>query len=259
MTGSSGGGLCSVPSQAWNGPLSPMTWRCGSRWSRSQVAIPWFGSSRSVSQERQRASRRTMASAWSHHWGTGAIQSRPPAARRRGDSSHRRRPVCRGAHTPGAKAVAVVVGDAYDPGCGWKGHVRLGGRDRLPSPAPSAREPRPRLAPSGHVSRQTASVLFTDLVGSTELRGRLGEEAADELRRKHDQLLAQAVEANNGRVIKGLGDGIMATFAGASDAVSAAVAIQQAVDRLNRSGKAAFPLTVRAGLSAGDVSFEDDD
>jgi tetratricopeptide (TPR) repeat protein len=51
----------------------------------------------------------------------------------------------------------------------------------------------------------------------------------------------------------------MATFAGASDAVAAAVAIQQAVDRLNRSGKASVPLAVRVGLSAGDVSFEDDD
>jgi class 3 adenylate cyclase/tetratricopeptide (TPR) repeat protein len=109
------------------------------------------------------------------------------------------------------------------------------------------------------MGRVTAVVLFTDLVGSTELRGRLGEDAADELRRKHDQLLAQAVESNNGRVVKGLGDGIMATFAGASDGVAAAVAIQQSVDRLNRSGRAAVPLAVRVGLSAGDVGFEDDD
>jgi class 3 adenylate cyclase len=109
------------------------------------------------------------------------------------------------------------------------------------------------------MSRTMAVVLFTDLVGSTELRGRLGEEAADELRRKHDQLLAQAVEANNGRLVKGLGDGVMATFAGAADAVVAAVAIQQAVDRLNRSGKSPVPLAVRVGLSAGDVAFEDED
>jgi len=109
------------------------------------------------------------------------------------------------------------------------------------------------------MGRTMAVVLFTDLVGSTELRGRLGEEAADDLRRRHDQLLAQAVEANSGRVVKGLGDGIMATFAGASDAVAAAVAIQQGIDRLNRSGKAAVPLSVRVGLSAGDVAFEDDD
>jgi len=109
------------------------------------------------------------------------------------------------------------------------------------------------------VSRATATVLFTDLVGSTELRGRLGEEAADELRRVHDRLLTDAVERNGGRVLKGLGDGIMASFTGAADAVAAAVAVQQAVDRLNRSGKAASPLAVRVGLSAGDVTFEDDD
>jgi class 3 adenylate cyclase/tetratricopeptide (TPR) repeat protein len=109
------------------------------------------------------------------------------------------------------------------------------------------------------MSRATATILFTDLVGSTELRGRLGEKVADELRRTHDQLLGHAIEASNGRVIKGLGDGIMATFAGASDAVAAAVAIQQGIDRLNRSSKVPEPLAVRIGLSAGDVSFEDED
>ena len=109
------------------------------------------------------------------------------------------------------------------------------------------------------IGRATATILFTDLVGSTELRSRLGDTAAEELRRRHDQLLAQAVEAHSGRVVKGLGDGIMASFAGAADAVAAAVAIQQAVDRLNRSGNATVPLAVRVGLSAGDVALEDDD
>jgi class 3 adenylate cyclase/tetratricopeptide (TPR) repeat protein len=102
-------------------------------------------------------------------------------------------------------------------------------------------------------------VLFTDLVGSTELRSRLGEDSADELRRRHDVLLTEAVARNRGRVVKGLGDGIMATFAGASDAVAAAVAIQQAVDRLNRSAQTLVPLEVRVGVSAGDVTAEDDD
>ncbi|MGH9010386.1 MAG: ATP-binding protein [Acidimicrobiia bacterium] len=109
------------------------------------------------------------------------------------------------------------------------------------------------------MSRGTATVLFTDLVGSTDLRGRLGEEAAEELRRTHDRLLAQAVEARGGQVVKGLGDGIMAAFTGVADAVAAAVAIQQAVDRLNREGKTPSPLEVRVGLSTGDVTFEDAD
>ena len=109
------------------------------------------------------------------------------------------------------------------------------------------------------MSRATTIVLFTDIVGSTELRGRLGEDAADELRRAHDRLLVQTVESNGGRMVKGLGDGIMATFAGASDAVAAAVAIQQEIDRLVRSGKVAVPLAVRVGVSAGDVAIDEGD
>jgi class 3 adenylate cyclase len=107
--------------------------------------------------------------------------------------------------------------------------------------------------------RTTATVVFTDLVGSTELRGRLGDAAAEELRRRHDEVLAEAVETNGGRVVKGLGDGVMAAFHGASDAVAAAIAMQQAVDRLNRSGKTPEPLALRVGLSAGDVALEDGD
>ena len=109
------------------------------------------------------------------------------------------------------------------------------------------------------VSRATTTVLFTDIVGSTELRGRLGDEGAEEVRRAHDRLLVQTVESNGGRMIKGLGDGIMATFAGASDAVAAAVAIQQEIDRLVRSGKVPVPLAVRVGVSAGDVNIEEGD
>jgi class 3 adenylate cyclase len=105
----------------------------------------------------------------------------------------------------------------------------------------------------------TATVLFTDLVGSTELRARLGDQAADELRREHDRLLTGVVEGRRGQVVKGLGDGLMATFFGATDAVGAAVAMQQAIDRYNRSGMGPEPLMVRIGISAGDVTFEEGD
>src|SRR6185503_13572813 len=101
------------------------------------------------------------------------------------------------------------------------------------------------------MTRATAIVLFTDLVGSTELRSQLGEDAAEVLRHKHDALVVGAVEASGGKAVKNLGDGIMATFVGATDAVGAAVAIQQAIGRHNRSGAA--KLGVRIGISAGDV------
>ena len=113
------------------------------------------------------------------------------------------------------------------------------------------------VAQGSGAGRLTAIVLFTDLVGSTELRSRLGEDAAEEVRHQHDALVRAAVEGNRGHLVKNLGDGIMATFTGASDAVDAAVGIQQAIGRHNRTGAAA--LEVRVGISAGDVVFEGDD
>jgi class 3 adenylate cyclase len=106
-------------------------------------------------------------------------------------------------------------------------------------------------------ARSTAIVLFTDLVGSTELRSQLGEAAAEDLRRQHDALVTGAVAGSGGTVVKNLGDGFMATFGGASDAVAAAIAIQQAIARHNRVG--GIPIQVRVGVSAGDVVFEDED
>jgi class 3 adenylate cyclase/tetratricopeptide (TPR) repeat protein/KaiC/GvpD/RAD55 family RecA-like ATPase len=100
----------------------------------------------------------------------------------------------------------------------------------------------------------TRSVLFTDLVGSTELRVQLGEEAADDLRRTHDQLLAEAVHTHGGSVVKGLGDGIMATFESAAEAVAGAIAIQQAVEVQRARLDAEF--AVRVGVSIGDIAAE---
>lgn len=100
-------------------------------------------------------------------------------------------------------------------------------------------------------------MLFTDLVGSTALRSRLGDDAADELRRVHDELLTAVVSGHGGRVVKGLGDGVMASFASAVEAVGAAVAIQEAVDAHGRRHRAQ-QFEVRIGISAGDVSAEAD-
>lgn len=104
----------------------------------------------------------------------------------------------------------------------------------------------------------TVAVMFTDLVGSTELRLRIGEDAAEVIRSQHDVVLADAVTSNHGRVVKHLGDGIMATFASCTHALSAAVAVQQAVDVGNRRS-IAERLAVRIGVSVGDISFDGDD
>ena len=78
---------------------------------------------------------------------------------------------------------------------------------------------------------ESVTVLFTDLVGSTELASALSPEAGDELRRAHFSLLRQAIAASGGTEVKNLGDGLMVVFPAASAALSCAVAMQQAVDR----------------------------
>jgi predicted ATPase len=100
-------------------------------------------------------------------------------------------------------------------------------------------------------------VLFTDLVGSTELMTQVGEAAYDELRRAHFAALQAAIQRTGGEEIKNTGDGVMAAFGSVVDAIRCAVAMQQATDRQARSGPAL--LAIRVGLSVGEVTFEDGD
>lgn len=105
----------------------------------------------------------------------------------------------------------------------------------------------------------TGAILFTDMVGSTELRSRLGDDRADVLRAHHDRLLARVVEAHHGTVLRWTGDGIKAAFSTASDAVAAAVDMQRAVREYAGSTHAVAAFDVRIGLGAGEVTVADDD
>ncbi len=104
-----------------------------------------------------------------------------------------------------------------------------------------------------------AVILFSDQVGSTAQRAAIGEDAADALRRQHDALVEQAVTANDGRVVKWLGDGMAAAFDSASAAIGAAVDIQRRIAEHNRRRSSVAELAVRIGISAGDVTWELDD
>ena len=105
----------------------------------------------------------------------------------------------------------------------------------------------------------TATVLFTDLTGSTEIRRALGDDRADELRRRHDDAIRIAASEHQGDVVKGTGDGLMIVFPAAAQGVAGAVAIQRAIRRLERDRALEVPLAVRVGISAGDVAWTDDD
>jgi class 3 adenylate cyclase len=93
------------------------------------------------------------------------------------------------------------------------------------------------------------TVLFTDIVASTQLLGLLGEEAMERCRREHFALLRQALAAHRGREIKNVGDGLMVAFARASDALACAIAMQVAVSGQQLPGEHA--MLMRVGLHRG--------
>ena len=103
------------------------------------------------------------------------------------------------------------------------------------------------------------TILFTDLVGSTEMASSLGDSAADELRRDHFTSLREAVAATGGTEVKTIGDALMVSYPGAADALAGAATMQRAVERHNRKLGEGHRLAMRIGISAGDATFEDDD
>jgi class 3 adenylate cyclase len=106
-------------------------------------------------------------------------------------------------------------------------------------------------------SVELATILLTDLVGSTRLATSVGPVRADELREEHFGLLRQAITSNGGQEVKNLGDGLMVAFGSASGAVSCAVAMQQLFER--RYGQAEQGLHVRIGVGAGESTVKDGD
>lgn len=100
-------------------------------------------------------------------------------------------------------------------------------------------------------TRQLAAVMFTDIVGYTALMGDDEQKAFTYLARNRD-LQKPVIEQFNGRLIKELGDGVMATFDTVSDAVAAAIKIQNDCKTLHL-------FQLRIGIHQGEVVFEGGD
>jgi pimeloyl-ACP methyl ester carboxylesterase len=99
--------------------------------------------------------------------------------------------------------------------------------------------------------RVLSTVLFTDVVGSTERAVDLGDERWRELLRSHDERVRSQLERFQGREVNTTGDGFLATFDGPARAIRCAVAIRDAVRALG--------LEVRAGVHTGEVEMRDAD
>jgi class 3 adenylate cyclase len=106
-------------------------------------------------------------------------------------------------------------------------------------------------SPSANALR---TVLFTDLVGHTEMMSRLGDERGRAVLREHERITREVLKANGGTEVKTMGDGFMASFGSVTKAVACAIALQRAF--ADRDGE---PLSVRVGLNAGEPIEEDGD
>jgi len=108
-----------------------------------------------------------------------------------------------------------------------------------------------------HADSAFRTILFTDIVGSTETNQRLGDAKAMELLRTHDLIVRGHLRGSAGNEVKHTGDGIMASFASVSRAIECAIAIQLSLEE--HRAKAEHPIDVRIGVSAGEPVAERDD
>jgi len=104
--------------------------------------------------------------------------------------------------------------------------------------------------PEHRAERWLATVLFTDIVGSTELAGKLGDRAWRDLLQRFHAIGREQLDAHRGREIDTAGDGVFATFDGPARAIRCAAAMAHAL--------APIGVRLRAGLHTGEVEATGD-
>jgi class 3 adenylate cyclase/esterase/lipase len=105
--------------------------------------------------------------------------------------------------------------------------------------------------PRAPAQRMLATVLFTDIVGSTATASELGDRRWRELLDRHDQAARDAVESHGGVFVKSNGDGILAHFDGPTRAVACAHAFRHRIAHLG--------IELRAGAHTGEIELRDND
>ncbi len=142
-------------------------------------------------------------------------------------------------HIPGARLAELPGADALVFGDGAEAEFAL--LHEVITGAP----PRPPA------DRALATVLFTDIVGSTERAAAVGDSRWREVLERHDALTAAEVARHGGRLVKTTGDGALITFDGPARGIRAARAIARAVRQCG--------VEVRCGLHTGEVELRDGD
>jgi class 3 adenylate cyclase/pimeloyl-ACP methyl ester carboxylesterase len=158
-------------------------------------------------------------------------------------------------HRVGDTDVPVEGGRDLADRIGGARFVELPGID----PFPWSGQPEPLLdeieafvsgsKPSDTEDRVLSTVLFTDIVGSTEKLAELGDAAWRELISEHDVLVRRALELHRGMEVDRTGDGFLATFDGPARAVRCA---REVADQVRRLG-----IEIRAGCHTGEIELLD--
>jgi class 3 adenylate cyclase len=106
-------------------------------------------------------------------------------------------------------------------------------------------------SPASDTNRALATILYTDIVGSTDKAASLGDRRWRGLLESHDAIANSIVEQHGGRLVKLTGDGLLATFDGPGRAIRCASAFREALAPLG--------IRIRAGLHTGEVELRGDD
>ena len=160
-------------------------------------------------------------------------------------------------HRTGDRTVSVEAGRWIARHLPGARYVELPGDDHIPwlgdatSLLDEVQEFLTGTRGEAEVDRVLATVLFTDIVGSTERAAQVGDHRWREVLDRHDALVRQQVDRFRGRCVKSTGDGLLGTFDGPARAVRAACAA--------RDGLGGLGIQMRAGLHTGEIEVRKDD
>ena len=159
-------------------------------------------------------------------------------------------------HRSGDRAAPVAWGRYLAAGIPGARYVELEGDDHLPMVNPDdILDELEEFLTGSRLDREPdrvlATVMFTDIVSSTERAAELGDRRWRDLIQSHDVLVRRQLERHRGRAVKTLGDGFLATFDGPARGIRCAQAI--------REGVRALGVEIRAGLHTGELEVIGDD
>jgi len=160
-------------------------------------------------------------------------------------------------HRAGDRMIAAAQGRYLAAEIPGAGYVELPGEDHLPFAGDLDAlldEVEEFLVGSRNASeseRALATILFTDIVGSTEKAAELGDRRWRALLERHDAAVRHQLSLHRGREVKTMGDGFLATFDGPARAIRCASAVREDV--------AGLGIDVRAGIHTGEVELIGDD